>query len=414
MFSYGAVDANGATITSTSWTLNGAALASNNPANGVLFRPGGYTFAVTANDGSGRSAQAQKLVQVVGNPLAVSRFHACALRPDASVACWGEGTHGELGNGDVLAHSSPVTVAGLSKVVSLALGHEHSCAVRDDGSAACWGGNRSAQLGDGTTTPSATPVAVPGLGTVQQLAAGESHTCALQTDGQVFCWGLLPDGQMATRALAVAGLTAIRQITAGAGFSCALKSGGSIWCWGNNDTGQLGRGTVTPVEPAAAPVANLTGVVSVQAGYGHVCALRNDFTVTCWGAGTNGQLGIGPQAQDSPLPVQLPGITDAVALSTGLYNACITRRSGDVECWGRNVWGESSDTEFARPETPTPVPSFGKVAFVAAGEHFSCALRPDGSAWCKGDNDAGELGNGSTVASFTAVPVVGGAAWWRP
>jgi len=135
--------------------------------------------------------------------------HACQVRRDGSVACWGGNLSGQLGNGSTTNQSVPVTVSGVTGAVAVAAGLGHTCALLVGGAARCWGGNASGQLGDGTTTQRVTPVQVmvrtplpfggfldSPLSNVVQLAAGYDHTCALIADGGVRCWGGNTFGQL--------------------------------------------------------------------------------------------------------------------------------------------------------------------------------------------------------------------------
>jgi alpha-tubulin suppressor-like RCC1 family protein len=76
----------------------------------------------------------------------------------------------------------------LTGVAAFATGSNHACAIKDDGSIACWGANDFAQLGDGTYQQRSSPVAVSVPGATA-LALGGGHTCALVGDS-ASCWGL--------------------------------------------------------------------------------------------------------------------------------------------------------------------------------------------------------------------------------
>lgn len=91
-----------------------------------------------------------------------SRF-ACAL-VSGTIRCWGEGSSGQLGNGASLSvGASPVSVAGITKALYVSAGDRHACTFADNGvfqQAMCWGDNSHGELGNGTTTSSNVPVAV--------------------------------------------------------------------------------------------------------------------------------------------------------------------------------------------------------------------------------------------------------------
>ena len=51
------------------------------------------------------------------------------------------------------------------------------------------------------------------------------------------------------------------------------------------------------------------------------------------------------------------------------------------------------------------------LASVRAGSHYSCGVAPNGSAFCWGANDMGQLGNGTTTDVFGPTPVSGGLSF---
>jgi lysozyme len=195
----------------------------------------------------------------------------------------------------------------------------------EGGRVACWGDGSEGQLGDGTARDAARPVLVQGLfGPATALVAGAYHTCALLADGSVACWGenrfgQVGDGTRAQRpaAVAVAGLPAkARALAAGASFNCALLDDGSVACWGSNEMGELGVGTFAappvsgetpPPPPPPRRVEKLPGKATAIAAAGnHACSLLESGAVWCWGANEYGQLGDGT-LEERDLPVEWQG-----------------------------------------------------------------------------------------------------------
>jgi alpha-tubulin suppressor-like RCC1 family protein len=334
--------------------------------------------------------------------------HGCAVRDDGSLLCWGDNFAGQLGDGTTTPRASPVLVAvggGAAVTTQVATGTAHTCARRSDGSLWCWGDNSAGQLGDGSTLSRATPMPVAALGnSVLEVAAGDDHTCARRDDGTVSCWGDNQRGQVgdssATRRLAPVAITAlgttVRELSAGHVHTCARRGDGSLWCWGENGAGQLGDGT-TMRRPAPVPVTTLgTTVAAVAAGGFHTCARRNDGSVWCWGNNDQGALGDG-STMTRLEPVPVPGIgTRATQLSAGEGHTCARRDDATLWCWGDNQFGQVGDGTMANRTAPAAVTALGAtVAEVAARLWHTCARRSDGAVTCWGYNAAGELGDGS-------------------
>lgn len=114
-----------------------------------------------------------------------------------------------------------------------------SCAAaRKSGGAKCWGQGAHGELGNGTTTGVSQPADVQGLtsGVAQVVAAPGNFGCALTTTGTVKCWG--------SSATDVAGLTSgVTAFSAGDGTYCAVSGPGEVRCWGSNAYGALGDGS---------------------------------------------------------------------------------------------------------------------------------------------------------------------------
>ena len=217
------------------------------------------------------------------------------------------------------------------------------------------------------------------------------------------------------RADAAQSSTGTDAISAGGYHTCALKDGGAR-CWGYNFYGQVGDGTTTNSSVPVAVSGLGSGVSAISAGQYHTCALK-DGGARCWGANFAGQLGngtnIGPQfcsrASCSTTPVTVSGLVSGVSAisvgADGLYTCAL--RDGGVWCWGDNEFGQLGDGTTTNRSVPVAVSGLGSgVAAISAGVDHTCALK-DGGVWCWGENDVGELGDGTRASSSVPVAVSG-------
>jgi len=110
-------------------------------------------------EGYQRAAGEVNLPNVIA--LEDSSGHVCALVQGGAVYCWGANDAGQIGNGLAGGSvASPTEVSALpGPASSLGPGSHHTCAVVQ-GSVACWGDNSAGQLGNGSLQPSTTPVPV--------------------------------------------------------------------------------------------------------------------------------------------------------------------------------------------------------------------------------------------------------------
>lgn len=334
--------------------------------------------------------------------------HACALLSNGKVRCWGSNDSGQLGSVTALESNIPVEVPNLDNVVAISAGGAHSCAMTSSGEVKCWGENTSGQLGDGTKDLRESVVTVSGLKDVVSISAGTEHTCAILKDGTAKCWGknlynrvgsVLNDRLILTPA-AVNELHDVIAIAPGGEHTCALTIAGTIKCWGNNGYGQVGDDT-TRNRKSPTAVANLTGgIKSVATGYATSCALTQTNSVVCWGW-------IGLQSYFT-FPQPVDGLQqDIIVITAGADHICGLTEDGVVKCLGENEHGQLGNGSTQAAYTAKNVDGLGNVASVAASFSYTCALVRNGEVFCWGDNSSGQLGNGTNTDSSSPVQVVG-------
>ncbi len=349
--------------------------------------------------------------------------HTCARRATGSVLCWGNNTYGELGDGTVAGHTTPVGVSGVVDARGVAPGGYHSCAVRSNGTVVCWGRNNLGQIGDGTSgTDRLVPTPVLTITNAVQVTAGVAHSCALLSTGTVMCWGgdyasQIGDGPgntPKTAPVAVLGLSDAVEVRAGAHYTCARRANGTVLCWGENRAGQIGDGTTTE---AASPqaVATIDDALGVDAGDAHSCVLRASGAMACWGSNDWGQIGDNGPVSSRLVPSTVVGLTDVVEFAVGWAHTCARRATGTLACWGSNFTGELGDgTNSPRP-TPRAVSGITGALSIAAGGDVSgsvgagvaCARMTDGTVRCWGNNSEGQLGDGTNNSRNVPVTVIG-------
>ena len=341
----------------------------------------------------------------------------CAVTTAGALKCWGGNEAGQLGDGTNLPRTTPIDVTGLGSGVAVVVaGSGHTCALTTAGALKCWGGNAEGRIGDGTTTTRTTPVHVTGLGSGVVAVDAGGHTCAATTMGALKCWGMnslgqLGDGTTTSRTTPVDVTdmdSEIASVAVGDGHTCALATTGALKCWGYNAEGRIGDGTTTnrttPVEVTGLG----SGVLAVDVGGAHTCAVTTAGAVKCWGSNLYGQLGDGTTTSHTA-PVDVTGMTPGVTmLAAGSWHTCAVTTASALKCWGYNGYGQLGDGTTISRTTPIDVAGLGSgVAAVAASYNHTCALTMAGALKCWGHNEYGQLGDGSRANRATPLYVTG-------
>ena len=360
-----------------------------------------------------------------------------------NVWAWGENASGQLGNNSTTASSVPVAVlrsgvlAGKT-VIAVAAGNDHSVALCSDGTLAAWGFGSFGELGNNSTVSSSVPVLVDRSGvllgkTVVAVAVANNHSLVLCSDGTLAAWGFNVDGRLGNNGTVnssvpvlvdqsgvLSGKT-VTKIAAGAGHTLVLCSDGTLAAWGYNPNGQVGNNSTTATQVPV--LVNQSGVLSgktvtaIAAGDSHSLVICADGTLAAWGRNDAGQLG-NNSTTDSAVPVLvdhtgvLVNKTVTAMAGGGLHTVAVCL-DGALAAWGNNPNGELGNNSTANSSVPVLVSEAGVLAgrvpvAVGGGNDHSLALCSDGTLVAWGANTHGELGNNSTTASSVPVLVSAG------
>ena len=360
---------------------------------------------------------------------------SCALNAGGTALCWGLNDQGQLGNGTLEPSTVPVPVSGGLGFTRLFVGDDRACGITAEGSTFCWGSNSQGQLGAGPSVGplSTEPVAVAGGHHFTQLSVGLRSTCGMADDGIAYCWGSNYSGQLGVglpiredtdTPLPVVNSASLGLVAVNNGFvaTCGLDAGGTVFCWGR-DGGDFGNGPAPVViYPTPIPAAGGMTLATIEVGSLHACGLDQDGRAYCWGRrNTLGELGIGSTTPAYAPTAVLGGLTfasiDTDDTNRSFKSVCGVTTSHEAWCWGNNddgrLGGPSADTcisgsvTFACSTTPVAVSGGIEFASVVVGADHACGLAVDGSVFCWGSNEFGELGDGSTQGSPVPVPVRG-------
>ena len=309
---------------------------------------------------------------------------------------------------------------------SVAAGYTHTCATTLENETYCWGDNTGGQLGDGSLSPSLTPALVAGTEDFATVYAGHNQTCALTWQGAAFCWG--PDvrrlGVTTTAShptpKPVAGGHSFAQFSLGEGSSCAVTTGSVAYCWsvfpsvpGGITFRQVIRGNGRSCGVTAAKAIHCWGTdvlgdttvssallsdahmfASVAVGGSITCALTEQGAAYCWRYG-----------QAGPGPVAVAGALTFQSLDAELGTVCGVTTSGDAYCWGNNNAGQLGNGTTTASLHPSRVAGGLTFKSVSVGRSHACGVRRSGAIYCWGANDHGQLGDGTTNSSLIPVRV---------
>jgi alpha-tubulin suppressor-like RCC1 family protein len=178
-----------------------------------------------------------------------------------------------------------------------------------------------------------------------------------------------------------------------------LLTDGTVASLGLNSFGQLGNASDQATLKGVA-VPGISNAVSVSSGNAFGIAVTADGTVWTWGDNVYGELGDGTTLATT-VPEVIPGVSDVSTIVSGYGFSAALKTDGTAVAWGDNTLGQAGNgLRFAKQAAPAPVIGLAGMKAIAAGMTHALTLGSDGTIWSWGDNSMGELGRATTASGI--------------
>ncbi|WP_440617910.1 RCC1 domain-containing protein [Cysteiniphilum sp. 6C5] len=353
---------------------------------------------------------------------------SCGIGHDHKAYCWGSVSNWRLGTGgtplsDHQRRPVAVTQGQMPEDVvldTIVSSRDTTCALDNNGQAYCWGYNAYGLTGTASSTTMVyepTKVAQNGI-TFKSIVGGQFHFCAISTNEELYCWGSNRDNQLAT-AIPVGTevdhpvaiprgdipvTETIKQVIVSAYETCALASNGWVYC-----TAEDGPAKLTAIAQGALPQGAY--YTKIQSGYDYFCGLASDNHAYCWGYNRYGQLGDGSTTKRTT-PVQVKaGVIPANAtlqdISANFRSTCLLA-DNKAYCFGDNQNYDLGNGNRTNTSVPVAVAQ-GELAAdetVKSLAGNNCFISNKDKAYCWGSNRDYKTGTNVTSAYVTTPKVV--------
>lgn len=356
-------------------------------------------------------------IQASAQQVSTGLYHSFVICNDGIVRCFGRNDSGQLGIGNTDNQFTPIPNSYMNDLVQVDAGGYFTMFRNEAGNVWFAGSNAYGNFGDGTTSSVNTLPYLSNLSGIVDIAAGFGHAVVLNDQGDVFASGLGNQGQNgnqsfnSTSTFASLPVSGVINIEAGHWHTIMLKADGTVWANGSNNLGQLGLPNTTPYSPLPVQIPGLSNIVQISAGSYYSLFLDANGVVYATGSNPNGQLGIGNNINQFGV-VQLTGLPPIIEVIAGNEHSFFRTASGTLYGVGLSNFGQNG--VGVNTNIPVLLSNPQNVIAVAAGGdgNFgqSLFLTSSGEYWACGANNTGNLGTtGPSVTTPTFISALCGS-----
>ncbi|MCF8423809.1 MAG: T9SS type A sorting domain-containing protein [Bacteroidia bacterium] len=403
--------------------------------------------------------------------ITARQYHSLAIKTDGTLWAWGDNSTGAVGDGTNTDKNVPTQIGIATNWNKITAGRYHSLATKTDGTLWAWGDNFYGTLGDGTNTDKNVPTQIGTATNWSKITAGDGYNHAIRTDGTLWAWGAnggsLGDGTNTNK-------NAPAQIGSATPFSenfttaspPSLPAG-----WSTNDanfwhtvTSNSNAGGITPelrwlyysntngAWNANLPVINASSntnlTLSFKSMIDNYDATTYPFTLSLQSSPDNlnwttqwtlSPTGTANVAATTISPINLNSLAgnstvylrfqftgsaygcDAwyiddievtcssnnwSKISDGGGHALAIKTDGSLWTWGQNNYGQIGDGTYINKNVPVQIGNATNWDKIEAGYNHSLAIKTDGTLWAWGDGGYGQLGDGTFFGKWIPVQIV--------
>lgn len=337
--------------------------------------------------------------------LAAGLKHSLFIDSEGRLWAWGDSRYRNRSS------ATPVKVADNACVAAAGDASRTSFYIDCNGTLYGWGDSQAGQIGLFSDTPVIEPM--PIMSDIRAIAPGYDTPFAIDTSSTLWTWGKPNPSRGEEMPGEETGgntdepqkvMDLVKRVSSSATHTLALREDRSLWVWGKNDSGALATGSrIAQNRPYKANIAALESRPIVKLATKNLAsfAVTDDGNLYVWGFANASLPGRRyTTLEPKTLPVRVGFVNNVADIVVGEAGALILKKDGSVWAYGIGPVTKTVDGNWTKP-----VHLMDDVVEIATGPRHALALKKDGTVWSWGENDAGQLGDGTTCNRLTPVQV---------